>query len=52
MNTLLLMILLGVLLPHWGLPAPWNRVIAIVLAVVAIVLFVVWPGGEIRVRGD
>jgi hypothetical protein len=51
MNTLLLFILFGVLLPHWGLPAKVNQVIAIVLAVIAIVLFVVWPG-EFRVRGD
>lgn len=50
MNTLLLMILLGVLLPHWGLPQKVNQVIAIVLAVVAIILFVAWPGAEIRVR--
>jgi len=50
MTTLLLFILFGVLLPHWGLPASVNRVIAIVLAVIAIVLFIVWPGGEIRVR--
>ena len=46
------MILMGVLLPHWGLPAKVNQVIAIVLAVVAIVLYVVWPGGEIHVRGS
>lgn len=52
MNTLLLMILAGVLLPHFGLPQKVNQVIAIVLMVIAIVLFIVWPGGEIRVRGD
>jgi len=52
MTTLLLLILLGVLLPHWGLPQPWNRVISIVLAVIAVVLFVVWPEGQIRVRDN
>lgn len=49
MTTLLMFILLGVLLPQWGLPAKVTQVIAIVLAVVALVLFVVWP--DIRVRG-
>ena len=52
MTTLLLLILMGVLLPHWGLPAKVNQIIAIVLAVVAVVLFVVWPGGEIHVRSN
>jgi hypothetical protein len=50
MTTLLLFILLGVLLPHWGLPAKVNQIIAIVLAVLALVLFVAWP--DIRVNVD
>lgn len=47
MTTLLLFILMGILMPHWGLPQKVNQIIAIVLAVVALVLFVVWP--DIRV---
>lgn len=50
MTTLLLFILMGVLLPHWGLPQKVNQIIAIVLAVVALVLFVVWPDVDVRVR--
>jgi hypothetical protein len=49
MTTLLLFILMGVLLPHWGLPPKVNQVIAIALAVVAAVLFVV-SDIDIRVR--
>jgi hypothetical protein len=45
MNTLLLFILLMLGLSHFGLPPKVNQVIAIVLAVIAIVLFVVWPEG-------
>ena len=48
MSTLLLFILAGVLLPHFGLPAKVNQVIAIVLMVVALVLFVAWP--DVRIR--
>lgn len=50
MTTLLLFILLGVLMPHWGLPQKVNQIIAIVLAVIALVLFVVWPDIDVRVR--
>ena len=45
MNTLLLFILLMLGLGHYGLPAKANQVIAIALAVIAVVLFVVWPDG-------
>ena len=48
MTTLLLFILLAILFPHWGMPPTMNRIFAIVLAVLAVVLFVVWPGAEIR----
>jgi hypothetical protein len=48
MTLLLLFILAGVLLPHFGLPAKVNQVIAIVLMVVALVLFVVWPDVHVR----
>jgi hypothetical protein len=48
MTVLLLFILTGVLLPHFGLPQKVNQVIAIVLMVVALILFIAWP--EIQVR--
>jgi hypothetical protein len=38
-------------LSHYGLPAKVNQVIAIVFAIVAIILFVVWGGVDIHVRG-
>jgi hypothetical protein len=45
-----LMILAGILLPHFGLPPKVVQVVAITLMVVALVLFVAWP--DVRVDVD